>query len=674
MFGREKVKNVWLATNVKNLEDSEDKRQDAAMKLEAAETKLITTANAARLKALKKQQKQGDDTGDLGVPADTAGEVPDESGSVAARWVKPSDRPTHRLKMVIGKKVDTINWARSEIERLTPEVEELQEKHRAGEADLVSAVFVEFYTQADAQTAYQAVAHNLPLHMSPRYIGLEPSQVVWSNLRIKWWERIIRYSATLGFVIAMIVFWAIPTAAVGAISNINYLTKNVHFLKFIDNMPSFLLGIITGLLPVVLMSILMALVPIILRLMAKIGGDPTLAAVELTTQNYYFAFQVVQVFLVVTLGSAASSVGSKIASDPASAATLLATNLPKASNFYVAYITLQGLSFSAGALLQIVGLLLSKVLGKLLDKTPRKMYIRWSTLAGLGWGTVFPAFTLLAVVAITYSCIQPLVLCFATIGLYLFYFAYRYNVLYVADSDIDTQGKIYPRALQHLAVGCYLLLVCLIGLFAIGSASDQLAVGPLVLEIIFLVFLILYHVSLNNAMEPLINYLPKNLEAEEHALSQKDTTVGNGTDAHAKGNGASSSARNGPDAEKAVPPSGDGADAPKQGGFFTRFIRTYFRPDKYEDYEALRQLVPSHESVEYPAEAERDAYFHPSIKSKLPLLWIPRDEMGVSRQEVLHTSKVAPITDEGAWLDENNKIQWGADGALPPIYEEKIYY
>ena len=62
----------------------------------------------------------------------------------------------------------------------------------------------------------------------------------------------------------------------------------------------------SGLLPVVLLAVLMALLPIILRAMAKLGGDPTKSAVELTVQNTYFAFQVVQVFLVATLGKHAA--------------------------------------------------------------------------------------------------------------------------------------------------------------------------------------------------------------------------------------------------------------------------------------------------------------------------------------------------------------------------------
>lgn len=136
----------------------------------------------------------------------------------------------------------------------------------------------------------------------------------------------------------------------------------------------------------------------IFLVMAQLGGVPTLAAIELRTQNFYFAFQVVQVFLVATIASAASSAVSSIIQEPQEAATMLAENIPKASNFYIAYFILQGLSFSSGALLQIVGLILGKVLGKFLDNTPRKMYNRWATLSGLGWGTIFPILTNLCVI------------------------------------------------------------------------------------------------------------------------------------------------------------------------------------------------------------------------------------------------------------------------------------
>src|SRR4051812_32732510 len=47
------VRRVWIASDVSDLEDEVKQRDKVAMKLEAAETKLIKAANAARLKAEK---------------------------------------------------------------------------------------------------------------------------------------------------------------------------------------------------------------------------------------------------------------------------------------------------------------------------------------------------------------------------------------------------------------------------------------------------------------------------------------------------------------------------------------------------------------------------------------------------------------------------------------------
>lgn len=356
------VRRIWLSTDCKDLEDLVKERDKAAMKLEGAEVKLIKTANANRLKQEKKGERSASEEAAVG-----------ESSAIANRYIQAKDRPTHRLKPLIGKKVDTIDWCRGELKRLIPEVEVAQNKHKAGQAERLNSVFVEFETLSEAQAAYQSLAHHQVLQMSPRFTGMSPEEVIWSNLRIKWWERVVRQIATISFCVALIVFWAIPVAVVGAISNINFLIGCLPWLSFINDIPDVILGVVTGLLPVVLLAVLMSLLPIILRLMAKLGGAPTRSAVELTTQNSYFAFQIVQVFLVATLGSAATSVIQSVSSDPGSAPMILAQNLPKASNFFLSYFILQGLGVVSGLLVGLVGLVLFMVLGKILDKTPRKM-------------------------------------------------------------------------------------------------------------------------------------------------------------------------------------------------------------------------------------------------------------------------------------------------------------
>ncbi|KAL7267357.1 phosphate metabolism protein 7 [Rhizina undulata] len=650
------VKRVWINTDTEELEEAVKEREEVAFKLEAAEVSLIKLADAARLKS-----------GDLAPETVEEGEVEGESGSVAARWLDRKKRPTHKLKFLIGEKVDTIDWCRGRLGELNSKIAELQAAQRNGEAEKLNSAFIEFTSQSAAQVGLQILAHNQPLHMAPRYIGITPADIVWSNMKLLWWERLVKFAGTTAFVTALVIFWSIPVAVVGTISQITYLTQKVPFLKFINDIPSSVLGVITGLLPSVMLAVLMALLPIILRLMSKISGLPSFSQIELRTQNMYFCFQVIQVFLITTMTSAASSAIQGILKDPSSAPRVLAESLPKASNFYISFMILQGLAISAGSLLQIVGLVLYKILGMFLDNTPRKMWARWSSLSGLGWGTVFPIYTNLCVIAITYSVIAPLVMGFAVVGFGLLYYAYRYNFLFVYDVNIDTKGMVYPRALYQTLTGVYLAEICLIGLFAIRTAF-----GPLVLQIIFLIFTVLFQMTLTSAIQPLLEYLPKNLETEEEQL----LSVEDG------------SSRNEPRVKGVEDPapkkSSDVVDAEREQEQTALFasnqllptpstIARFLHPEKYESFAALRKAIPKDfPEIVYTPEEERDAYLNPAIKAVAPVLWIPRDGAGISRQEVAHTQSVIGISDEGAFV-ENGKIVW-TEGAMPPDWKEKIPY
>lgn len=278
------------------------------------------------------------------------------------------------------------------------------------------------------------------------------------------------------------------------------------------------------------------------------------------------------------------------------------------------------------------------------------MHTLLSTECTLTTSQLFPVYTNLLVIAICYACVAPLVLLFAAMGLYLFYLAYKYNMLFVSNANIDTKGRVYPRALQHLFVGLYVAEVCLAGLFGIATGESVGALGPLILMIILLVFTALYHISLNSALGPLINYLPKSLETEEQRLLEEDSAA-------AKGETGSAALHS--DTEMHNEPS---------------FLQKFMRPDIFTDYTTLRRLVPKEVEIRYSPGIEDNAYFHPSISSKTPLLWIPRDPMGISRIEIEETSKITPMSDDNANLDEKNTIIWGGKDGRPPIYAEPIYY
>lgn len=392
------VKNVWIAGDTTDLDAMVENRDKTAMKLEEAEISLLKTVNKERIKALK---KSGAPPADDRANVDKTESPHDaEAGDIAARWIAPKQRPHHRLGKfgLVGKKVDTIDWGRSELQKLVPEVEAAQSKYKEGEYKKLSSVFIEFHHQSDAQAAYQVLTHHQALQMSPKFIGVQPNEVIWKNLNLPWWQKILRTYAVNAFITCLIVFWAIPVGIVGVISKVSTL-ENIPGLTWIKDIPKPILGVISGLLPSVALSILMSLVPVIMRACAKKAGAVSLSEVELFTQNAYFVFQVIQVFLIRTITDSAAGAIVEIAQKPSDVFSLLSQALPASSNFYISYFIVQGLSIGVSVLTQVVGLVVFRLLYKFLAKTPRAMYTKWTNLSAILWGSVMPVYAGIAVIS-----------------------------------------------------------------------------------------------------------------------------------------------------------------------------------------------------------------------------------------------------------------------------------
>ncbi|KAI4717328.1 DUF221-domain-containing protein [Aureobasidium sp. EXF-10727] len=650
------VSRVWIQPNTKALDKVVEERDKAVQKLETAENKLVQKF----VKTHKKAEKKG---------KEDKSTIDRESGRVE---VDQKIRPTHRLGKIpfIGKKVDTIDWARPEIVRLNKQVDEELTKTR--NADSIPAVFIQFETLELAQAAHRQMSGTMQkvkgAKLTPKTVGVQPQDIIWKNLEKKnMVTRLIKIASTT-FVVLMIIFWAIPVAFVGAISNVKTL-ETIPGLTWISSIPTVILGVITGLLPSVMLAVLMALVPIILRLLAGMF-EPTRSAVELRVQAWYFSFQVVDVFLVTTFASGAAAVAKQIVDQPASAPTLLASNLPLASNFYTAYFVVTMLNQAAMLVLNIAPLLFIAFLGKILDSTPRKVYNRYVTLIGLGWGSVYPANAMLGVIAIAYSCIAPLLLGFATVGFALLYFAYRYQLLYVIGNDsIDMKGRAYARALQQITVGVYLLEFCLIGLFAIGISSDRAAIGPLIITIILTVFTVVYHVILSKTLGPIVDGL-------EMMPGSEDSSRGySGAETMEEGKPSTTSNRD------TSPTLGGSTTSPepKKSGIKGKLQHFFFSSRFSQKWLTVRKELASHfnEPIRpYTNEELEFAFQPPSLANEQQLVWIARDEYGLSSQEVAGCKEhEIPATDEEATVDEKAKVQWSQEKIREsPIYEEKVPY
>ena len=113
--------------------------------------------------------------------------------------------------------------------------------------------------------------------------------------------------------------------------------------------PLALTSAVQGVLPPAALAVLFMLLPIVLRLFAKFEGIPLNSAIERSLMTRYFIFLFIHGFIIVTLASGLVASIPLIANNPGSAVTLLATQLPLASTFFLTCVAVsQGVADGAG--------------------------------------------------------------------------------------------------------------------------------------------------------------------------------------------------------------------------------------------------------------------------------------------------------------------------------------
>lgn len=241
-FGNE-AKTQWVVKATKPLDDLVESRDSKATKLEYAEVSFLRHATK---KIAKKRV------------------APDDAQVENAR-------PRERAYYIAGAASDLIDHLRGDVKDADAQVVEMRDAYTAEstEAKKRSAIFVEYADQAAAQKAYRGDSKRyLPvpanLAVKSRLIGVVPSEVIWRNLAMPQAERLSKKSLANVLIALLIIFWSIPTAIVGSISNVNYLAS-FEWLAWIKDLPAPLLGLLTGFVPPLLTSMLASYVPIIMR-------------------------------------------------------------------------------------------------------------------------------------------------------------------------------------------------------------------------------------------------------------------------------------------------------------------------------------------------------------------------------------------------------------------------
>lgn len=292
----------------------------------------------------------------------------------------------------------------------------------------------------------------------------------------------------------------------------------------------------------------------------------------------------------------------------------------------------------------------------------------------------------------------------------LFWFVYRYNTLYVTKFRFDTGGLLFPKAINQLFTGLYVMELSLIGLFFLVRDVDGTVAceGQAICMIVVLILTVGYQFLLNEAFSPLIRYLPITLEdeaverdeefsrAQRARLGLDDTddedeeeeeeekerrataaklehrhdgeeTEENHIELKNIGSDAERPGSSQPGSRLAPPPLGPrkASWADRSSGQRSKYFGTHsttslpsvqrMRENMAEDIEnqgplahhkrqAQALFAGIQDELEDLTPDERDqltqrAFQHDALRAKRPVIWIPRDDLGVSDDEIYRTQR-----------------------------------
>ncbi|KAL8765909.1 MAG: hypothetical protein Q9209_007152 [Squamulea sp. 1 TL-2023] len=395
---------------------------------------------------------------------------------------RPENEVTGRLKQSISEANRRISKLQTNPDQLPP----------------LSSAFVVFSNTRTAELASRLLVLDRPRQMTLQFVGCSAESIIWPAVGVSWFSSHIRTLVVTATLAALCIGWTIPVAFTGVISQITYLTSVLPWLEPLNDIPSVVIGTLQGFAPQATLILLTALLPLLIRLLVQQQGFIQGSDIELSIQTFYFWFLFLQVFLTVSVSSSLTTIIGQFWDHPASLPSMIATNIPKTSNYFFSYLLLQGLSLSGGRLLQLVDLLSRVVLGYLFDVTPRQITRRSRKVQYSQWGTVFPVFTNLACIV------------FGVIAFGLFLFVFRYSILFVIASYSETNGRLYLVALQQLFVGIYVMELYLVGLFALirDSMDHFVCLGQVSLMVVIIGATAIFQHFLYKSFRPFAQQVP----------------------------------------------------------------------------------------------------------------------------------------------------------------------
>jgi len=384
--------------------------------------------------------------------------------------------------------------------------EEIETKLRVEDAEYCKAAFVTFKTVSSAVKASRVKLtdeESWEIRAATR-----PTDITWPNLcSVK--MKAVEDTAVMTSNAAkwgLIVFWAIPIAAGGALSNLEQLGQDYSFLEGVTSLPPALIAIIEGFGPTIWRVVLMILLQPIIYALINMTGVIEISAKENKFMSTYYFFLLTNIYFVTLLASSIFSTINDIVNDPVSIFELLGESIPAVAIEMIQYMLLQGLGLGVEPIVRLVPLILNILFNKLavvdyqreqLNKPPPFLYGAGLSMACLIW-----------TISLAYMTIAPLILPFATLYFFINYLVQKYQLTWVHCPDFETYGTFWPQLMSIAMGGLLLSQVATMAIIGLKFGSFQ---QILIFPVIFITAMCMYQMQstmgeeMSDSSLPLLN-------------------------------------------------------------------------------------------------------------------------------------------------------------------------
>ncbi|CAN6689463.1 unnamed protein product [Malus baccata var. baccata] len=410
-------------------------------------------------------------------------------------------RPTNKtgFRGLCGAKVDSIDYYTKKINELTPKLEAEQKATLREKQQNAALVFFtsRVTAAAAAQTLHAQLVDTWIVTEAP-----EPRQLLWRNLKIKFFQRQVRQYVVYIIVALTVLFFMVPIAAISAFTTLENLKKLLPFLKPILKQKA-IRTVLEAYLPQIALILFLAFLPKFLLFLSKTEGIPSLSHAVRASSGKYFYFTVFNVFIGVTVGGTLFSTFKTIEKDPNSIVDLLATSLPANATYFLTFVALKFFVGYGLELFRLVPLIIFHIKRKYLCKTEAEVKAAWFP-SDLGYGTRVPGDMLIITIVLCYSVIAPLILPFGVLYFGLGWLVLRNQALKVYVPSYESYGRMWPHIQVRLIASLILYQVTMFGYFGVKKFVYAPFLLPLPIMSLLYIFICskkFYHFFQHTALE-----------------------------------------------------------------------------------------------------------------------------------------------------------------------------